>query len=425
MDQVFNVYLTRDEEGINSPGAQIWLPARTYELRDALQRARLTEDSALSVSIDDYGNGLGFLAGAFQRPMDLRTLRGLNALAEKIAGMEEYELAAFEGLVQIEDGDGSAEIPIPRLYDLAASTHECHCLPEITNDEQLGHFFVENDFVPEVENVPDEAMDSLDYGKIGREKREEHGGVFLEDGNGYVEWDGDAVEAWKDLDLSPQEPDYTVLLEVGNPDDKNQTAVLKLPAAVGKIHAVLNSLGITDSMDPSVRCLDCRIPALVELITDHGRIAGANRIAFRLKKIPPEKVTLCKAILTTLPCANLGEALSQMDLADQCILTPELTSPADMGKAELTFMLGENGAETLLPFVNLPAYGIELLKKENTVLTPYGAIDRKDSQPLRGLDARTADDGHDGRQNSTVPQELAAKPSQDGRQVRKSRRMER
>ncbi|MBQ9347695.1 MAG: hypothetical protein IJT94_10235 [Oscillibacter sp.] len=422
MDKVFNVYLTRDAEGINSPGAQIWLPARTYELRDALQRARLTEDSALSASIDDYGNGLGFLAGAFQRPTDLRTLRGLNALAEKIAGMEEYELAAFEGLVQIEDGDGSAEIPIPRLYDLAASTHECHCLPEITDDEQLGHFFVENDFVPEVENVPDEAMDSLDYGKIGREKREEHGGVFLEDGNGYVEWDGDAVEAWKDLDLSPQEPDYTVLLEVGNPDDKGRTATLKLPAAVAEIDAVLDSLGIADNTEPSIQCLDCRASALADFITGHGRIAGANHAACLLNEMPEKDIPVYEAILSAIPCMTLEAALSQMDQVDQCILTPEIKSPADMGKAELTFMLGEDGAETLLPFVNLPAYGMELLKKENTVLTPYGAIDRKDCQPLRGLEARTADDG---RQNSSVPQEQTAKPSQDGRQVRKSRRMER
>ena len=195
MDKVFNVYLTtRDAEGIDIPGAQLWLPARPYELRDALQRVHLAEDAALSASIDDYGKGLGFLAGAFERPSDIRMLRGLNALAEKIAGMEAYELAAFEGLVQIEDGDSNSEIPLARLYNLAFSTHECHYLSDVSNDEQLGHFFVENDFVPEVENVPDEALDSLDYGKIGREKREEHGGVFLEDGNGYVEWDGDAAE---------------------------------------------------------------------------------------------------------------------------------------------------------------------------------------------------------------------------------------
>ena len=417
MDKVFNVYLTtRDAEGIDIPGAQLWLPARPYELRDALQRVHLAEDAALSVSIDDYGKGLGFLAGVFERPSDIRMLRGLNALAEKIAGMEAYELAAFEGLVQIEDGDSNSEIPLARLYNLAFSTHECHYLSDVSNDEQLGHFFVENDFVPEVENVPDEALDSLDYGKIGREKREEHGGVFLEDGNGYVEWDGDAAEAWKDLDLSPQEPDYTVLLEVRNPDDKSRTAALKLPAAVGKIHAVLNSLRITDSMDPSVRCLDCRVPALAELITDHGRIAGANRTAFRLKEMLPEKVTLCKAILTALPCENLTEALSKMDLADQCILTPELTTPAELGRAELAFMLGDHDVDTLLPFVNLTGFGSALLEKDNIVLTPYGAIDRKDCQPLRDHAARTADDG---RRESNTPQEQAAEPSQSGKLARK------
>ena len=418
MDKLLNVYLRLADGG--GSVVQLWLPAQPYELRDALQRAHLSENTVLTMSVSAYGNGLDFLRGAFERPSDAQMLRGFNALMEKIAGMTDFELAVFEGLTLMESNGGRVKIPVPRLYNLAASTHECHYLSDVSNDEQLGHFFVENDFVPEVENVPGEALDSLDYGKIGREKREEHGGVFLEDGNGYVEWDGDAAEAWKDLDLSPQEPDYTVLLEVRNPE--GNTAPLKLPALSGEIHPVLKSLGISDGSGLSIRCLDCRIPALAGLITEQGRIVDANRTAFRLKKMPMEKVTLCKAILTALPCANLDEALTQMDLADQCILTPELTTPAELGRAELAFMLGDHDVDTLLPFVNLTGFGAALLEKDNTILTPYGALDRKDCQPIRGLVASMADDE---RRDSAETQEQAAKQSQGGRQTRKPGRQAR
>ena len=422
MDKLLNVYLARADA--EDSGVQIWLPAQPYELRDVLEKARLTEDSALSLALDDFGDKASFFVGVIEMSTDLRMIRGLNAFAWKVADMKDPELSGFEWLVRYTSRDGEYMISHPDLYDLAATTSCLHYFPNITDDEELGRYLVAHGSSLELTDNPNSET-AQPIWKLGLKHRESHGGNFLGDCGWYMEWAGDIAEEWKDLDLSPREPDYTVLLEVRNPDDKGRTATLKLPAAVAEINAVLDSLGIADNTEPSIQCLDCRVPALAELITGYGRIAGANDAACRLKEMAEKDIPIYGAILATVPCTTLEAALSQMDQVDQCILTPEIKSPADMGKAELTFMLGEDGAETLLPFVNLPAYGMELLKKENTVLTPYGAIDRKDCQPLLGLEARTADDGHDGRQNSTVPQEQAAKPSQDGRRARKSGRMDR
>ena len=38
------------------------------------------------------------------------------------------------------------ELPLCRLIDLANSADCCHVAPGIGNDEQLGHFYVDNDF---------------------------------------------------------------------------------------------------------------------------------------------------------------------------------------------------------------------------------------------------------------------------------------
>ena len=58
------------------------------------------------------------------------------------------------------------------------------------NDRQLGRFYAENGFVPEVENLSDEAFNLLDFEQIGRKMRKGEDGTFVErsiDGpGGYV-----------------------------------------------------------------------------------------------------------------------------------------------------------------------------------------------------------------------------------------------
>ena len=214
MDMVFNVDIYDRNSRLDGAGAEFWLPARPYELRSALQRARADESSVLNVSIYDYGRA-EFISGTFLSPQDARMLRGLNALAWKVTEMTETELAGFEGLVCMESGEDKPALTMERLYNLAASGGNCHAMFDVTDDEQLGRFFAENGFTPELDSLPDEVFERLDFRKIGAEKRQEHGGVFLEDAEGaygYVEQEGDIEDVWKDLNLDPEEPDYAALL---------------------------------------------------------------------------------------------------------------------------------------------------------------------------------------------------------------------
>lgn len=73
-------------------------------------------------------------------------------------------------------------ITVPRLIDLAASADCCHILPEVITDEELGRFYADNGFLPELEHLPDNLYNALDYGKIGHEQRTAEGGVFTDGG---------------------------------------------------------------------------------------------------------------------------------------------------------------------------------------------------------------------------------------------------
>ena len=58
------------------------------------------------------------------------------------------------------------ELPLCRLVDLANSADCCHVAPGVGNDEQLGHFYVDNDFPVIPPGLPEEVYEVLDYSMI-------------------------------------------------------------------------------------------------------------------------------------------------------------------------------------------------------------------------------------------------------------------
>ena len=384
MDKVLNVELYAKDSNLEGAYAEISLPARPYELRRALQKARIGEDTELSVIVNDYGKAV-FLSGTQKSTMDARTLRGFNALAAKLAGMNDMELAAFEGLVMMETDEDAPRLSMERLYNLAFAAPDCHVLFDVTNDEQLGHFFAEEGgFMPELDALPKAVLANLDYRKIGEEKRKENGGVFLEEAEGYVQFDGDIEDAWKDLNLDPVEPDYAVLMELRRTDTEDRSPVtLKLPADESAIRSAMAELDVTDWTNVSTLCLDCKVPAIGKMLAGLNNPEHASRVALVLDRLTAEQSVACDALLEAVPCPDLSAAITLMRSVDAYTLTPELSAPAEYAKRNLLNMVGEESAQYLIPCVDLNVYGSHLLSRGTAAMTEYGAIQRKDGQPLR------------------------------------------
>lgn len=137
-------------------------------------------DVPLYVEASDYF-GRNYLAGHLPEDMELAEL---NLLARKLAELSPHQEISFEGLVRMDLDKGVAELPLSRLIDLANSADCCHVVPAARNDEQLGRFYVDNDFPVIPPNLPEEVYPLLDYGAIGRKARMEESGVFTS--GGYV-----------------------------------------------------------------------------------------------------------------------------------------------------------------------------------------------------------------------------------------------
>ena len=139
MNKGFTVYVSPLEMD-STAHRLVELPMEQEKL-DALQ-LELNTGSPLYTEVSDFC-GREYLEEHLPEDMDLTEL---NLLAEKLASLEPVQEAAFEGLVRMDLDKGMTELPLCRLVDLANSADCCHVAPGVGNDEQLGHFYVDNDF---------------------------------------------------------------------------------------------------------------------------------------------------------------------------------------------------------------------------------------------------------------------------------------
>ena len=175
MDKVFTVYVSPLEQE-RMEDQLIDLPMEQDRLDTLLLEWNTSQP--LYVEVSDY-YGRDYLAGRLPEDVDLTEL---NLLANKLADLQALQETAFEGLVRMDLDKGTTELPLCRLIDLATSADCCHVAPGVGNDEQLGHFYVDNDFPVIPPGLPEEVYDILDYEAVGRKARMEEGGVFTSEG---------------------------------------------------------------------------------------------------------------------------------------------------------------------------------------------------------------------------------------------------
>lgn len=362
MDKLMDVYIAKGNAPESETDAMLSLPAMPYELFDALDRAQVQQGDELYFQLEEYH------AFEFMEPFinNADNLAELNALCWKLSELNDTQSAAFEGLLKMEVAKKSGSIGMGKLIDLAYSADCCHVLYEAKNDAELGRFYAENSFVPEVDELPDNIFALLDFEKIGRNARLGEGGVFTE--HGYVVRHSEPEKVFDMLDLSPKQPDYQILLELTG----EQHNFLELPDEPQAFDGMEGS---------SFRCLDCRIPQMMDAV-EKADLQTVNEFAHALSEMNAHQATVYKAALIATDCADLESATALLGNLDHFMLDSKIASPEDTALSELCFMVGGDGVERLQQYVNLPAYGRDLLKRDNAIITPYGHMARDDYQPM-------------------------------------------
>ena len=384
--KVFAMYLAKEGNPNSDAYAKLDLPASPWELWDALEKVRLQTDDILYMEIEDY-YAFEYLAPHLDG-LEI-SLNELNDLAARLATLDEVQGIAFEGLfsmeVQRKTNANGGVITLQDLRDLAVSAKtDCYHVVDAADDAQLGRFYAENGFIPELDGISDGVFEMLDFAGIGRMMRCSENGVFV--GSLYVLRDGELTTAPPVQKTLPEKPGYLFRLTLGlHPDiGGNRTTELDLPASEEALAAAQEQLGTLNWENTVVLNYDGILPNAAFFADLPSELEAFNEFAKAVQDIPfPEKqLPKLKALLEQFEVQDIETALFLTEHLADYVLTPDLSSPQETAIDHLRFMTDDHSAELLLSHVNLYAYGCDIIKEDNATLTPYGLLHRADYQPM-------------------------------------------
>ena len=384
--KVFAMYLAKEGNPNSDAYAKLGLPASPWELWDALDKVRLQTDDILYMEIEDY-YAFEFLAPHLDG-LEI-SLNELNDLAALLSALDEVQEVAFDGFLRVEvqnkvDTNGGV-ITLQDLRDLAVSAKtDCYHVVEAADDAQLGRFYAENGFVPELDGISDGVFEMLDFAGIGRMMRCSENGVFVN--SLYVLRDGELTTAPPVQKTLPEKPGYLFRLTLGlHPDiGDDRMTELDLPASEEALAAAQEQLGTLNWENTVVLNYDGILPNAAFFADLPTELEAFNEFAKAVQDMPsPEKqLPKLKALLKQFEVQDIETAMGLTEHLDDYVLTPEISSPQETAIDQLHFMTDDHSVELLISHVNLYTYGCDLIREDNAVLSPYGLLHRADYQPM-------------------------------------------
>ena len=392
MVKVFRVYASQGRNNC----AELDLPASDYEMLDLMERLRLEPGKPPYAEVLNIREEYDYLSKCLP---ELPNICQLNALARKLSEFTSVlDMAAFEGMVGVEMQKAAAPIEITKLIDFAHSTEHCRMAEGAVTDHQLGKFLVDNGFIADAIDLPDAALALLDYGKIGREHREQTDGAYT--GFGYVEVDKDVRHVSEAMDFQPRKPAYTILINMAAMPltegrlQKEDMLQLRLPAQEGEIQAALEKLGRKGWDDVAASVWDSPLPWLNHTMYFEGEMPQILELSTRLSELDGQgQLTRYKAILAANNCEELSQALSLAGTVDGHFFEPKASSPEDVAREELEAVICEKDAETLMPYIDLQGYGRALLERDHAIITEYGLVGRKNGEQVQDMEQQLSPGG--------------------------------
>ena len=382
--KILRVYLAKNDTPYSAAYARLELPASPWKVWDAMEKVRLQTDDILYMEIEDY------FAFEYLSPhldgLDI-SLNELNDLAAQLAALDEVQGIAFEGMfsiaVQRKVTANGGVITLQDLRDLAVSAKtDCYHVVDAADDAQLGRFYAENDFVPELDGISDGVFEMLDFTSIGRMMRCGENGVFV--GSLYVLRDGELTTAPPVQRTLPEKPGYLFRLTLGlHPDIGDaRTVTLDLPAAEAELLDAQEQLGAEGWEGVMVLDYDGIIPKSAEFADLPMELEELNAFTKTARDIPRSEVPKLKALLEQFGVQDIETAMLLTEHLADYILTPGISSPQEAALDQLGFIMDREEAVRLIPHVNLFNYGETVIHADNAALTSYGLLHRADYEPM-------------------------------------------
>lgn len=380
-----NIYADCHENDRGYQGAALELPATPYEVRDALQRARVQEGGGYT--LEGAGGWPDFLWNALfgSTVSGENALEELNLLAHAVSRMDEMQAGIFEGAVKLRmEETGKETVTLKELINLSACLDDYEFQPGVTNDASLGRACMEGGMLDIVENLPDGAAELLDPTKVGKALRNSDHGAFTP--RGYVYRGTAAVRQdfydGKHLPACGEDHQGLLSLRIEKLDapGRENGVWLELPADEKAIQWALLSVG-EESFD-ACRIAEAKsiIPAFQYQLAGDEDIGKLNTLAGRLRELQremPDDLMLMKykAVLELEQCFDLDMALDIAANLGCYDFGPDILSPDAYGEYVLQSAGIDTGDPAFCRF-DFRGYGERQIEQAGYVFTRYGAISR-------------------------------------------------
>ena len=378
MRKVCEVYLVSNSAS-DERGVELTFPVGQYEMMDAFEQIRTKSPGDVYWQVDEF-YCFDYLAPHLDESMSIFEF---NSLTEQLSKLDARQEIAMEGLldmaVQKHMQENSGPIMVQELMILASNVDRCQVLADVHTNENLGKFYADNDFLPELNDLPDSVYNLLDYAKIGKQMREDESGVFTP--HGYVV----RTEELQPLpDYEPQRDiNYMIRLTLMNHENEQRTAVLDLPATEQRLLEVQEELDAPEWYDAQFTGCDAIVPQLNTLLTDVEDLPRINELAQSLQELKASgQLTKFKAVVGATQCESLDDVFDRIEKLPQYCFETKIRDKDALVRDELEFVLGGKDADLIYKHLNCEAYAEDVLKQYGAEITPYGMVNRADFGPL-------------------------------------------
>ena len=378
MRKVCEVYLVSSASS-DERGVELTFPVSQYEMMDAFEQIHTKSPGDVYWQVDEF-YCFDYLAPHLDESMSIFEF---NSLTAQLSKLDERQETALEGLLQMQADkhmqENSGIITVPELMMLASNVDRCQVLADVHTNEDLGKFYADNDFLPELNDLPDSVYNLLDYAKIGKQMREDESGVFTP--HGYVV----RTEELQPLpDYEPQrEIFYMIRLTLMNHEKEQKTAVLDLPSTEQRMQEVQEELDAPEWYDAQFTGCDAIAPQLNSMLTDVEDLPRINELAQSLQELKAGgQLTKFKAVVSATQCETLEDVFDRLENLPQYCFEAKIRDKDALVRDELEFVLGGKDADLIYKHLNCEAYAEDVLKQYGAEITPYGMVNRADFGPL-------------------------------------------
>jgi hypothetical protein len=370
--KVCEIYLVSSASS-DERGVELTFPVSQYEMMDAFEQIHTKSPGDVYWQVDEF-YCFDYLAPHLDENMSIFEF---NSLTAQLSKLDERQETALEGLLQMQADKHMQENS--GIMMLASNVDRCHVLADVHSDEALGKFYVENGFREDLDALPDSAYALLDYAKIGKQMREDEGGVFTP--HGYVV----RTEELQPLpDYEPQRNiNYMIRLTLMNHENEQRTAILDLPATEQRLLEVQEELDAPEWFDAQFTGCDAIVPQLNAMLTDVEDLPRINELAQSLQELKASgQLTKFKAVVGATQCETLDDVFDRIEKLPQYCFETKIRDKDALVRDELDFVLGGKDADLIYKHLNREAYAEDVLKQYGAELTPYGMVNREDFGPL-------------------------------------------